>query len=93
MKAIDLNASPVTFGKGCRMCYFCELICPTGAIEVDYERDNQLFANLKEHYEHALDKPEASGRFRRLTPLDKIGWNTPFYKVYNKHPRYVIPED
>jgi hypothetical protein len=26
-------------------------------------------------------------------PLDKVGWDTPYYKVYNKHPRYIIPEE
>ena len=35
VNAIDLSVRPVIFRKGCISCYFCELICPTGAIAFD----------------------------------------------------------
>jgi hypothetical protein len=41
----------------------------------------------------ALAKAEAEGRFRRLVPLGEVGWETPYYKVCDGHPRYVIPEE
>jgi hypothetical protein len=44
-------------------------------------------------FKETLEKVEAEGRFRRLTPVESIGWDTPFFKVYNKHPRYIIPPD
>jgi hypothetical protein len=37
-----------------------------------------------------LAEAEAQGRFRRLTPDERVSWDTPFYKVYNKHPRIII---
>ena len=37
-----------------------------------------------------LAQAEAQGRFRRLVPEDKIGWNTPIHKVYPKHPGFII---
>jgi hypothetical protein len=39
-----------------------------------------------------LAEAEAKGRFRRLVPLDRVGWNNPVYKNPN-HPRFVIEED
>ena len=33
--AIDLSVDPIIFRKGCISCYFCDMICPTGAIEPD----------------------------------------------------------
>ena len=91
---INLDASPPVFAETCRPCYFCEMICPVGAIEADYElltRDRMWRA--ENVYKQALEKAEAEGRFRRLTPIEKVGWITPYYQVYNKHPRYVIPKD
>ncbi|UCG67329.1 MAG: hypothetical protein JSW12_10230 [Deltaproteobacteria bacterium] len=94
LKIIDLSVSPPIFPKSCQPCYFCELICPEGAIEADYESNSKLeIGRAKRIFTEALDKAEAEGRFRRLVPKADIGWNTPYYKVYNKHPRYVIPEE
>jgi hypothetical protein len=75
-------------------CFFCEKICPTGAIEADFEAVAQIFSRRAKHIlAPVLAKAEAEGRFRRLIPLDKVGWDTPHYKVYSRHPRYIIPED
>jgi len=94
MNAIDLSVSPPVFAKSCRPCYFCEMICPEGAIEVDYESQaKEMLLRVKNVYEKALDKAEAEGRFRRLVPLSNVGWDTPYYMVYNRHPRYVIPAE
>jgi hypothetical protein len=39
-----------------------------------------------------LAEAEAKGRFRRLMPLDKIGWDNIIYKN-PKHPRLMIEEE
>jgi flavodoxin/NAD-dependent dihydropyrimidine dehydrogenase PreA subunit len=94
LKLIDLSESPPVFPEKCPPCYFCELICPTGAIEADYEPAAKIeIERAKTMFKETLEKVEAEGRFRRLTPVESIGWDTPFFKVYNKHPRYVIPKD
>ena len=94
LKVIDLSVSPPMFPKRCQPCFFCEMICPEGAIEIDYEPLSRLeMKRAKTIFIKALDQAEAEGSFRRLLPVDKVGWDTPFYKVYNKHPRWVIPEE
>lgn len=94
LKIIDLSQSPPVFPEKCRPCYFCEMICPTGAIEADYESYNGLVADhVRTLSIDAMNKAEAEGRFRRLISFEKVGWDTPLYKLYRMHPRYVIPED
>jgi Fe-S-cluster-containing hydrogenase component 2 len=90
MNGIDLSVSPLIFSKNCRRCYFCEMICPEGAIEVNYESDIKKVLKHAKELARVLDKAEAKGCFRRLVPNEDIGWNTPYYKVHSKHPRYVI---
>ena len=71
-------------------CTYCEMLCPSGAIHpvVPYEEaapvgkdhGSELFCTV-------LGKAEAEGKFRRLIPLEEVGTKTPFYSVYDKHPR------
>ncbi|MFC1820515.1 hypothetical protein ACFLZG_05470 [Thermodesulfobacteriota bacterium] len=94
MGAIDLSLSPPVFGKGCEYCYFCEMICPEGAIEVDYEKVlNMGISRAKNVFTKELDKAEAEGRFRPLVAREDVGWDTPYFKLHNRHPRYIVPED
>jgi formate hydrogenlyase subunit 6/NADH:ubiquinone oxidoreductase subunit I len=91
VNAIDLYGSPQIFVKDCWICFFCEKICPTGAIEIDYETHlKSALRHCEEYIDKDLDKAEAEGSFRRLVPKEDIGWDTPYEKVYSKHPRYVI---
>lgn len=96
-KYIDLDNPPL-FGDRplegwCENgCTFCELICPTGAITGDFEYGLEVCRENKEDFEVIFAEAEAEGHFRRLVPLDKIGWDTPYYKVHNKRPRYVIKD-
>ncbi|MBN1850330.1 MAG: EFR1 family ferrodoxin [Deltaproteobacteria bacterium] len=94
MDAIDLSLFPKIFKKGCEYCYFCEMICPEGAIEVDYGSVLEMgVSRAKDVFLKALEKAEAEGRFRPLIAKEDIGWETPYYKLHNKHPRYIIPKD
>jgi hypothetical protein len=38
-----------------------------------------------------MEEAKARGKFRRLVPLDKIGWENPVYNMKN-HPRFDINE-
>ena len=94
MDGIDLTVNPPIVAKPCMNCFFCEQICPTGALSVE-EKDLDILhqwhvnAILKNGIPR-LAEAEAQGRFRRLTPDEKVSWNTPFYKVYKKRPRIII---
>ncbi len=96
MGYIDLAADPPKFGScgnACddpHGCTFCELLCPTGAIHpvVPFEEAAPVGEeHSSELFETVLDKAEAEGKFRRLIPLSEVGTKTPFYSVYDKHPR------
>lgn len=95
MNSIDLSISPPRFAQGmCRPCYFCEMICPEGAIEVDYAPLAEYeIEHAKTMFAKALENAESNGHFRRLVPIEKVGWQTPYYLIHNKHPRYKIPEE
>jgi flavodoxin/NAD-dependent dihydropyrimidine dehydrogenase PreA subunit len=94
MKIIDLSVSPPVFPETCPPCYFCELICPTGAIEADYGPAAAIEGErAKTMFKETLKRVETDGRFRRLVPVEAVGWDTPFFKAYDKHPRYVISDE
>lgn len=70
------------------------MICPEGAIEADYEAWTEVFRqHIRDNFLKVLEEAEREGSFRRLVPADTVDWDTPYYKVHSKHPRYVIPED
>jgi ferredoxin len=88
---IDASVFPPVFKTtGPCDCSFCEAICPTGAIEIDFpppNRDSEMFDKIMPKI---LDLAEATGRFRRLVREEDIGWDTPWEKV-TKHPRLKVP--
>lgn len=99
MDYIDLSREPRRFGsKGneCDMwmgCTFCELICPTGAISCDWDKFMTENAGPPEPsgvnpLEKAAEDLEKRGILRRLVPREIKG---PYFKVYNKHPRFKMP--
>jgi flavodoxin/ferredoxin len=94
VNGIDLSSTPVIFGKRCHTCYFCEMICPEGAIFVDYdsfvEKGRRRGKNI---YATKLEEAETAGTFRRLVPVEDVHWDVPYYKIFDKHPRYTIPEE
>jgi flavodoxin/ferredoxin len=85
---IDFSVSPPIFDCRGAKCFHCEQICPHGAIEADYtvfKEAHDVFT--VELIQRSLEFFEAKGRFRRLTPLEDIGWDNPFWKS-RKRPRY-----
>jgi flavodoxin/ferredoxin len=92
--SIDLEASPIVFGRDCHTCHFCEMICPEGAISVDYDSFvKKGHRRGKTIYVSSLAQAEAEGTFRPLVPIASIRWDMPYYKIFNKHPRYIIPDE
>ncbi len=93
MDGIDLSVEPAILAKPCIDCMFCEAICPSGAIHAeDYleQAAPEVTNSLRERGTRALRQAEAQGKFRRLFPEDKVGWDTPVYKVHSKRPRWII---
>jgi Fe-S-cluster-containing hydrogenase component 2 len=94
MNAIDFSVNPPVFKKNCEGDELCWVICPQDAIEiVNLKKNFNGFVVDRNHaYLKFLEEAEAKGKFRRLTSLDEVGWDTPIWKM-KKIPRYVIEED
>ena len=94
LDGIDLSVDPPIFAKPCTDCHFCGQICPTGAIEIDYDRieaANKLATGrIKEVFVPRVLEAAAQGHLRMLVSPEDVGWDTPLYKVYNKNPRWII---
>ena len=92
MDGIDLTISPSVIAKPCMDCGFCLLICPTGALYTDEKKMELLCKWVSEDMQKwdppQLAQAEAQGRFRRLVPLEDIGWDTFLWQ--KKHPRIKI---
>jgi menaquinone-dependent protoporphyrinogen IX oxidase/NAD-dependent dihydropyrimidine dehydrogenase PreA subunit len=88
--SIDFSVSPPVFNIKCDCCWLCEQTCPSGAIEANWEPVQAAHDPLTIGViQKALEIFEARGRFRRLVPLEDIGWDTPFWKT-KKPPRFKI---
>lgn len=75
--------------KTCLKCFFCEQICPTGAIEIDRSPienvlDDSMFISMANQM---MEFKKLRG-FRPLVPLEEVGKNPP--ADMNKHPWLVI---
>jgi len=85
--SIDMSASPPILRKRCDRCWYCEQICPRGAIEVDWE---SIVKIIDEHvapgFIKLAEEAATEGRFRRLVPPEAVGWKTYWYQV-RKPPR------
>lgn len=89
MNSIDLSVDPPILKRDCIECWFCENICPQGALEYDWEPLFRVTSRrARNKYQRAVDKAVAQGRFRRY--VAEVGWDTPYYKVYSRHPRFPL---
>ncbi len=91
--SINPSQSPPISHQTCEPCqlWFCEQLCPVGAIEVDWEPfakrekfHKLLFSRLAEPIKEFKDLR----RFRSLVSTEK-GSDKPLYKI-DKHPRLII---
>jgi flavodoxin/Fe-S-cluster-containing hydrogenase component 2 len=94
MDGVDLTVEPPVMAKPCMNCGFCLMICPTGAIYTDGKKMELLCKWIREDMQKwdppNLAEAEKQGHFRRLVPEEKIGWDTPVYKLHRKHPAFII---
>ena len=103
VNAINLSVDPIIFRKGCISCHFCELICPTGAIEIDpesVERRRKVWlstAPLRRNYPKDFERAKTElidnrgTLYRMLVNNVEIGNIDKMYgEAYSKRPRYVI---
>ena len=85
--SINMSVDPPILRKRCDRCWYCEQICPRGAIEVDWEPIVRLIdKHLVPGFVEISEETEAKGLFRRLVPLKDVGRNTYWYTV-KKPPR------
>ena len=88
---IDGSTTPPTIlNPNCEHCYFCEGVCPTGAMTFIFRpapRSKEEALEGLGSYAKILSDAEAKGNFRRLVPDDEIGWTTP-WEVVTSHPRH-----
>jgi flavodoxin/Fe-S-cluster-containing hydrogenase component 2 len=100
--AIDLSVSPVIFRQGCISCYFCEMLCPTCAIEyepksVKAQRQSRVEGLQQRNYFEFFKRAntELIGNrttlYRRVVKEIEVGNIEGMYgELYGKRPRYII---
>jgi ferredoxin len=88
--SINFTISPPVFRKNCDRCWFCEQICPRGAIEVDWEPVAKFVdENLADGWFEVADEAVAKGYLRRLVDPKDIGRKT-YWHTFKK-PRLKLP--
>ncbi|MFH1169697.1 MAG: EFR1 family ferrodoxin [Chloroflexota bacterium] len=102
VNAIDLSADPIIFRRGCISCYFCEMVCPTGAIEIDpqsAERQRRVRLKYfdKARYDRFFDRAKTelidnrTTLYRQLADKVEIGNTHEMFAAHQrKRPRYII---
>ena len=92
VNGIDLTIDPPVIAKPCAACEFCARICPTGALDVsDWLQAMAPSgpAMMRNVILPSLERAEGEGRFRRLLPLEQVGF-TLNYEIHTRHPQWVI---
>lgn len=100
MGYIDLSQDPPRFGNrgfqcdDCHECSYCFMLCPFGAVETS---DPGQFEREKSHrhynFEVMLDRDEAEGKFRRLVPIEEVGFDTPYVFWHPDRPYLTAPKE
>lgn len=80
--SINFSESPPLFRKNCDRCWFCEQICPRGAIEVDWEPVARFVdENIVDGWFKVAEEAVARGQLRMLVKPEEIGRNTCWHTV------------
>jgi len=88
--SLNFTVSPPLVRKNCDRCWFCEQICPRGAIEVDWKPAAEFVdKNITDNWFKVAEDAAIKGRLRRLVKPEDIGRKTPWYMV--KKPRLKLP--
>lgn len=90
---IDLSVTPVVLqGEGCIYCCFCEKICPTGAVNGDWEFLARSFKKTMLHGAlRDAERGKAKGYYRPLVDFGEVITGEPWYK-FTKRPRFRISQ-
>ncbi len=91
--SINLSASSPISYQTCEPCqlWFCEQLCPTGAIEVDWrpmEEQEDLIKSAFSRLAESMETYKDIRRFRSLLTVEE-GSEKPLYKI-KKHPRLLM---
>ena len=91
--SINLPESPQISYETCGPCliWFCEQLCPTGAIEVDWEPIEKVEDSIKSFYGQVAEPMKELKELRRFRSLvtAEEGSDTPLYKI-KQHPRFIM---
>jgi flavodoxin/ferredoxin len=80
VNGIDLETEPPRIQNPCIHCWYCAKICPTCAIEADW---NMMVKMMKDQFPRliqALKDAESRGEFRWLIDPETINLDDPLYK-------------
>jgi NAD-dependent dihydropyrimidine dehydrogenase PreA subunit/flavodoxin len=100
--SIDFSKTPPVFKNNCERDDLCWLICPEGAIEITNLEDThgslkmiRSEQGVSHNYPSGLlqqtIEAEEKGEFRRLTPIDDVGWDN-LVMYMERHPRFSIKD-
>lgn len=87
MNGIDLSVKPFVFRRNCISCFFCEQVCPYGAIEVDWEILWSTGQPRWRGYRKAAQKAERQGLLRRYYDVEIDNPAKIRFKVLPNRPR------
>jgi flavodoxin/ferredoxin len=92
MDSIDFSRNPPHIKRNCEGCDVCWCVCPEDAISIPNLATTHALlqpTGPEDGFFADLNEAEKTGRFRRLVPLDQIGWDN---IVMNnpKAPRVVL---
>jgi flavodoxin/formate hydrogenlyase subunit 6/NADH:ubiquinone oxidoreductase subunit I len=94
MNSIDFSYDPPIIHNNCEGCDLCWCICPEDAIEItnlDQTHARMRMTDTEHGFNQNLVEAEAEGRFRRLVPIDKLGFDNTIFMNPNV-PRLVLKE-
>ena len=95
MHSIDLSQDPPVVHNDCEGCDLCYCLCPKDAIRITNLQDTQIPLRMTgpDHpFVRNVEKYERAGRFRRLVPIDQVGFDHPVFMNTNA-PRIVLNPD
>ena len=95
MESIDFTQSPTHIKRNCEGCDVCWCVCPEDAISIPNIATTHALLKPngpEDGFFAALNAAEKAGKFRRLVPLDKVGWDHIVYMNPNA-PRVVLKKE